>query len=162
MNEPIEEIKSKEIKLDSAAKPADDIQQISGTFAAGGQPDAAKIQQLAAEGFKSIVNLRSPHEVGVLSDEQQQAEAAGLEYVNVPLSPNQPNDELTAKVLWELEELPTPVFFHCGAGARAGALGLIALATQQGLNREQVIAKAQELGLNLEQPHLKSFLENLE
>jgi uncharacterized protein (TIGR01244 family) len=129
--------------------------------AAGGQPDAAQIQQLAAQGFKSIVNLRSPDETGVLSDEQQQAEAAGLNYVNVPLSPNQANDDLTAKVLQELENLPTPIFFHCGAGGRASALALISLATQQGLNREQVIAKAEELGVNIEQPHLKSFLENL-
>ncbi|QYO63942.1 beta-lactamase hydrolase domain-containing protein [Leptolyngbya sp. 7M] len=129
---------------------------------AGGQPDAEAIQQLAEQGFKSIVNLRSPDEAGALSDEQQQATAAGLEYVNVPLSPGEADDSLMAKVLWEVEKLPTPVFFHCGAGARAGALALIALATQQGLNREQVIAKAEEVGVNVEQPHLKSFLESLE
>lgn len=139
-----------------------DAKHISETFAAGGQPDADKIQQLAAEGFKSIVNLRLPHEAGVLDDEQQQAKAAGLEYINLPLSPSEASDDLTAKVLRELETLPTPVFFHCGAGGRASALALIALATQQGLNREQVSAKAQELGVNIEQPHLKRFLESLQ
>jgi uncharacterized protein (TIGR01244 family) len=124
------------------AKLINHAKQIGETFAAGGQPDAAKIQQLAAGGFKSIVNLRSPSETGTLDDEQQQVAAAGLGYVNIPLSPSEAHDDLTAKVLWEIENLPTPIFFHCGAGGRASALALIALATQQGLNREQVIAKA--------------------
>lgn len=100
-------------------------------------------------------------EAGALVDEQQQAEAAGLQYVNVPLKSTEANDGLTAKVLSELEELPTPVYFHCGAGGRANALALIAFATQQKLNREEVLAKVQELGINPEQPHLKQFLESL-
>lgn len=144
------------------SQPNDPPKQISKDFYAGGQPDTETIQQLAEQGFKSIVNLRSPDEAGTFSDEQQQATDAGLAYVNVPLSPGEADDSLMAKVLWELEDLPKPVFFHCGAGARAGALALIALATQQGLNREQVIAKAEEIGVNLDQPHLKSFLESLE
>lgn len=139
----------------------DPFKQISKDFAAGGQPNAAEIQQLAEQGFKSIVNLRSPDEAGVLNDEQQQAEAAGLEYVNVPLSPAQSDDELAAKVLTAVQTLPTPIFMHCGAGARGGALALIALATQEGLNQEQVLAKAEELGINPQQPHLQSFLATL-
>jgi uncharacterized protein (TIGR01244 family) len=135
--------------------------KISEDLTAGGQPDAETIHQLAEQGFKSIVNLRSPTEAGTLNDEQQRAEAAGLQYVNVPLSSSEPNAELTLKVLAELETLPTPVFLHCGAGARGGALALIALATQQGLNREQVLAKAEELGISPEQPHLQSFLATL-
>jgi len=42
-------------------------------------------------------------------------------------------------------------------GGRASAAALIAFATQQ--SREAILAKAQELGINLEQPHLKQFLE---
>jgi len=41
-------------------------------------------------------------------------------------------------------------------GGRASAAALIAFATQQ---KEAILAKAQELGINLEQPHLKQFLE---
>ncbi|WP_313931799.1 MULTISPECIES: hypothetical protein [Nostoc] len=58
--------------------------------------------------------------------------------------------------------MPTPVYFHCGAGGRASALALIAFATQHQLNREQLLAKAKELDINPEQAHLKQFLENLE
>ncbi|WP_260447148.1 fused DSP-PTPase phosphatase/NAD kinase-like protein [Nostoc sp. 2RC] len=116
-----------------------DIKKVSDEYSAGGQPTPETLKQLAEEGYKSVVNLRrrvaacrqtSLDEVGALVDEQQQAQAVGLEYVNVPLKPSQTNDNSTAKVLSELQQLPTPVYFHCGAGGRASALALIAFATQ--------------------------------
>ncbi|WP_445636755.1 Beta-lactamase [Nostoc sp. DSM 114161] len=139
-----------------------DIKKVSDEYSAGGQPTPETLKQLADEGYKSVVNLRSLDETGALADEQQQAQAVGLEYANVPLKPSQANDSSTAKVLSELQQLPTPVYFHCGAGGRASALALIAFATQHQLNREQVLAKAKELDINSEQAHLKQFLENLE
>jgi uncharacterized protein (TIGR01244 family) len=139
-----------------------DIKKISDEFSAGGQPTPEDIKQLTEEGFKSIVNLRSSNESGTLANEQQLAEATGLQYVNVPLQSTKANPKLTAKVLSEVENLPTPIYFHCGAGGRASASALIAFATQQKLNREDVLTKAQELGINPEQPQFKQFLENLQ
>lgn len=136
-----------------------EAKKISDEFSAGGQPTPEDLKQLADEGFKSVVNLRSLNETGVLVDEQQQAVTFGLQYVNVPLQSTEANAELTAKVLTEVDQLPTPVYFHCGVGGRASATALIAFATQQKLSRETVLAKAQELGINLEQPQLKQFLE---
>jgi hypothetical protein len=51
---------------------------------------------------------------------------------------------------------------NCGAGARADALALIALATNEKLSREQILKKAEELGININQPHLNQFLETQE
>ncbi|MBD2353125.1 phosphatase [Tolypothrix sp. FACHB-123] len=138
-----------------------EINKVSDEFSAGGQPTPETLKQLADQGYKSVVNLRALDETGVLEDEEQQAQAVGLEYVNIPLKSNSADDNLTAKVLTEVEQLPTPIYFHCGAGGRASALALITFATQQQLNREQVLAKAQELGINPEQPHIKQFLDSL-
>ncbi len=138
-----------------------DIKKVSDEYSAGGQPTPETLKQLVDEGYKSVVNLRSLDETGALADEQQQAQAVGLEYVNVPLKSTEANDNSTAKVLSELQQLPTPVYFHCGAGGRASALALIAFATQHQLNLEQVLAKAKELDINPDQAHLKQFLENL-
>lgn len=102
-----------------------EIKKISEQFSAGGQPTPETLKQLADAGFKSVVNLRSTDESGVLVDEQQQAEALNLEYRQVQLKPTVADADLTAKVLTELEALPTPVYLHCGAGARANALALI-------------------------------------
>ncbi|AIE76262.1 beta-lactamase hydrolase domain-containing protein [Synechocystis sp. PCC 6714] len=139
-----------------------DIKKVSDEFLAGGQPTPEDLKQLAAEGFKSVVNLRLPDEAGVLADEQQLAEGEGLHYVNVPLQSTEAKAELTATVLSEVEKLPTPIYFHCGAGGRASASALIAFATQQKLSREAVLAKAEQLGINQEQPQLKQFLESFQ
>ncbi|MGH7998447.1 MAG: phosphatase, partial [Brasilonema sp.] len=51
--------------------------KVSEEFYAAGQPTPEDLQQAAQEGFKSVVNLRSPDEKDFFLDEQQQAEAAG-------------------------------------------------------------------------------------
>jgi uncharacterized protein (TIGR01244 family) len=93
-----------------------------------------------------------------LSDEQQKAEAVGLQYANIPLKPTEPNQELTKAALEEIANLPKPILIHCAAGARASGIALIANAIQEGLTYEQIQQKATDLGISLEQPHLKQFL----
>ena len=134
------------------------IKKVSDDLSSAGQVTPEELQQVAQEGFKSVLNLRSPDEAGFLSDEQQQAQVAGLEYANVPLKPTEANQQLTEQVIQEIANLPKPVLIHCAAGARASGIALIANAISEGLTYEQITEKAQELGLNLEQPHLKQFL----
>ncbi|MFN6461674.1 MAG: beta-lactamase hydrolase domain-containing protein [Nostoc sp. DedVER02] len=135
-----------------------DTKKVSEDLSAAGQLTPEELKQAAQEGFKSVLNLRSPDEPGFLSDEQQQAQAAGLQYANIPLKPSEPNQELTDLAIQEIENLPKPILIHCAAGARAGGIALIANAISEGLTYEEISQKAQDLGLNLEQPHLKQFL----
>ncbi|MDZ8033639.1 MAG: sulfur transferase domain-containing protein [Nostoc sp. DedQUE08] len=132
--------------------------KVSDDLSAAPQLNSEELKQAAQEGFKSVLNLRSPDEAGFLSDEQQQAEAAGLQYANVPLKPSEANQEQTELAIQEIENLPKPILIHCAAGARAGGIALIANAISEGLTYEEISQKALELGLNLEQPHLKQFL----
>jgi uncharacterized protein (TIGR01244 family) len=132
--------------------------KISEDLSAAGQPTPEELKQAAQEGFKSVLNLRSPDEPGFLSDEQQQAQAAGLQYANIPLKPSEGNQELTEAAIQEIEDLPKPILIHCAAGARAGGIALISNAISEGLTYEEISQKGQELGFNLEQPHLKQFL----
>ncbi|MEH2365539.1 beta-lactamase hydrolase domain-containing protein [Nostoc sp.] len=132
--------------------------KVSDDLSAAGQLTSEELKQAAQEGFKSVLNLRFPDEAGFLSDEQQQAQAAGLQYANIPLKPSEVNQEQTELAIQEIENLPKPILIHCAAGARAGGIALIANAISEGLTYEEISQKAQELGLNLEQPHLKQFL----
>ncbi|NEU81380.1 sulfur transferase domain-containing protein [Nostoc sp. UIC 10630] len=132
--------------------------KVSEDLSAAGQPTPEELKQAAQEGFKSVLNLRSPDEPGFLGDEQQQAQAAGLQYANIPLKPSEANQELIDTAIQEIENLPKPILIHCAAGARAGGIALISNAISEGLTYEEISQKAQELGLNLEQPHLKQFL----
>lgn len=139
-----------------------DIKKVSDQFSAAGQITPEELQQAAKEGFKSIVNLRSPQETGFQADEQEQALAAGLDYTNIPLNPSEPNQELIDKAIREIEDLPKPILVHCAAGARASAIALIATSIQDGLTTEEITAKAKEIDLKLDQPYLKQFLQHTE
>lgn len=128
------------------------VKKVSDELSAAGQVTPEELQQAAQFGFKSVLNLRSPLEPGYLSDEEQQSAAAGLHYASIPLEASKPNQALTEEAIREIESLPKPVLLHCGAGARATGIALIATAIQEGLTHEEISQKAQELGLNLDQP----------
>jgi len=135
-----------------------DVKKVNDDLSIAGQISAEELRKIAIEGFKSVLNLRDPDENGFFHDEKQQAEIVGLEYVNIPLNSQAPNQELTAEAILEIDHLPKPILIHCAGGARAGGIALIAEAIQSGFTYEQIAQKANELSINLEQPHLKQFL----
>ena len=117
-----------------------DFKKVNDDLSIAGQISAEDLRKIAIEGFKSVLNLRDPDENGFFHDEQQQAEIVGLEYVNVPLNPKEPNQQLTAAIL-EIDHLPKPILIHCAGGARAGGIALIAEAIQVGLTYEEISQK---------------------
>lgn len=135
-----------------------DFKKVNDDLSIAGQISSEELKQLAIGGFKSVLNLRSPDENGFFHDEKQEAQIVGLEYTNIPLNSQAPNPKLTAQAIQSVENLPKPILIHCAGGARAGGIALIAEAIQAGLTYEQIARKANELGINLEQPHLKQFL----
>lgn len=137
---------------------SDAFKAVSDSLSIAGQVTPEQLQQAAEQGFKSVLNLRSSNEPGVLSDEQQKAEVAGLEYANVSLSNSEITADEIANTFQELENLPKPVLVHCGAGQRAGGIALIATALNEGLTIEQITERANELGISPEQPHLRKFI----
>jgi uncharacterized protein (TIGR01244 family) len=139
----------------------ENLKKINDELTVAGQLTPEQFQQAAQEGFKSVLNLRSHDEQGFMSDEQQQAETAGLEYFNIPVNPNAISEELTTEVLKQIDELPKPALIHCASGMRAGAMAFMNLATRQGLTPEQVFEKAAEAGFDCNaNPQLKQFLEH--
>lgn len=111
-----------------------------------GQVIQEQLQQAIQEGFKSVLNLRSPDELGFKVDEQQMAQALGLHYVNVPLKPEALSEELVSKILMHLEQIPKPAVMHCAAGIRSAVIALLSVAIQDRLTPEQTLAKARHLG----------------
>jgi uncharacterized protein (TIGR01244 family) len=136
------------------------IKPVSQNFSSAGQISAQDLEQAAQAGFKSVLNLRSPDEEGFVNDEPEQAKASGLDYANVPISPKETNPQVIEQVIQEVENLPKPILVHCAGGGRATAIALIATATNEGWNHEQIKAKAQELNLNPEHPYLQQFLQD--
>ncbi|AFZ25681.1 hypothetical protein Cylst_3543 [Cylindrospermum stagnale PCC 7417] len=111
-----------------------------------GQVIPTQLEQAIQEGFKSVLNLRSPDELGFSQNEQQLAEGLGLHYAHVPLKLEAMNEELITKILTTLEQIPKPAVVHCAAGMRSTGIALLSIAIQEGLTSEQAFAKARNLG----------------
>ena len=126
-----------------------------------GQIAPEQLKQAAQEGFKSVLNLRASGEEGFLPDEEKQAKAAGLTYVNIPVKKEEISDELTSQVLKEIDELPKPVLVHCASGMRAGAMACMYMATRDGMTAEEGMKAAQAIGFDCQsEPQLKQFFEH--
>lgn len=120
--------------------------QINENLTTTGQVIPKQLEQARQEGFKSILNLRSPDELGFSHDEQGVAEALGLHYANVPLKLEALNEELITKILTALEQIPKPAVVHCAAGMRSTGIALLSIAIKEGLTPEQILSKARNVG----------------
>lgn len=139
--------------------------EISQELTVIGQVQLEQLQQAVEEGFQSVLNLRSPDELGFLKNEQELAESLGLHYVNIPLKLEALHETVITEILQTLEQLPKPVVVHCAAGMRSMAISLLSIAIQQGLTAEQTLAKARKLGFHyvdcqLVSPELKQRFVN--
>jgi uncharacterized protein (TIGR01244 family) len=135
------------------------FQRIDEDCAIARQLTPEQIQQLPQTEFKSVLNLRSPEESGVLGDEQQRIEAVGLTYANVPMPLDRLNSKLAEEVLATLQDLPKPILIYCASARRASAIALLEIARQRDLTPEQVLELGLTMGFDYEaHPNLKLFI----
>lgn len=135
------------------------LQRIDEDCAIAGQLTPEQIQQLPQAGFKSVLNLRSPHEPGVLGTEQQNIEAQGLTYFNVPVLLDKLNATLAEEILQTLQVLPKPVLIYCDTSHRASAIALLELARRRDLAPEEALELGLAMGFDYEaHPNLKLFI----
>ena len=114
-------------------------------LATGGKPSAEALQRLKAQGFKTVVDLRTEGE-GIAS-EKEAVEAQGLRYVSVPVSAAtlQAADVLAvAKVLEDADA--APVLLHCATANRVGALWAL-LKVREGRSLDEAEGAGREIGL---------------
>lgn len=81
------------------------------------EPDPESFKELAAKGFRSVVNLQLSDEKQKIPEEieRQLASEAGLNYAHVPVSAQNLNEQMIDKFREEIERLPKPVLAHCAA-----------------------------------------------
>lgn len=96
------------------------------------QLEPAAMAELAAMGFKSVVNNRPDFEEGphqpTSAQIQAAAEAAGLAYAYLPVQPAYQSPEEIARMAELLAALPRPMVAFCRSGTRSGKLYQAALA----------------------------------
>lgn len=105
--------------------------QMDERFYRGAQPSESDYKSLAALGIKTIVDLRDDP----TSYEKLAAEAAGMRYVNIPMSDSStPRDEQIRQFLSIANDNATGKFFvHCVGGRhRTGVMGAVYRMTHDG------------------------------
>ncbi|SFI44046.1 sulfur transferase domain-containing protein [Nitrosomonas sp. Nm34] len=89
-------------------------------IATGGKLNEGGVQELAEGGFKTVIDLRTESE-GTLA-EKQTVEAAGMRYINIPVTGAGISEEQLTNFSSIIEQAATPVLLHCASGNRAGAM----------------------------------------
>lgn len=99
-------------------------------FGTAGQITPEDIQEIAAKGYKSVINNRPDGEGGpsqpLSSDIEAAAVAAGLKYVYLPVVSGQLTREQVEEMAKLLEALPKPTLAFCRSGARSTNLYMFA------------------------------------
>ncbi len=99
---------------------------------------------LAAHGFKTVIDMRVANEG--TNREKALVEAAGLVYVNIPMTVANISPEHVEAFTQALQKSPKPILVHCGSGNRAGAIWASYLISQ-GSDVEEAIAAGRKAGM---------------
>lgn len=112
-------------------------------YATSPQINVADIAQIAAMGFKSVINNRPDGEGGdaqpLSKDIQAAAEQAGLRYVYQPVISGQLTAADAVRLGEILAELPQPVFAFCRTGARCTKLYGMAMQGESGFSQSMPV-----------------------
>jgi uncharacterized protein (TIGR01244 family) len=123
--------------------------KVDAVVACGGATDTAALNGLKADGFKTIINLRTAGEQGAnLAENAAKAKELGLNYVSIPFSPQKPDPAAVDAFLGEIAKKNNqPVFVHCGSASRVGAFWLVKRVLQDGWTVEKATEEAKLIGL---------------
>jgi uncharacterized protein (TIGR01244 family) len=125
----------------------DNFRQLSDDIAISGQPSPEDLDSLQAQGFRTVVNLRTDDEPGLLDDEEREVENRGLNYASVPVSPALLDDVAVARFSQELESVDgKPALVHCKSAGRAGMMVLLHMAVQNGWSVQKALQAGKEMG----------------
>lgn len=124
--------------------------QINDTLSVGRDPPGEEdLPEIAAAGFRSVVDLRVAGEAAQAlppAAEARAVEARGLRYANLPVPTGRLDEAALDRFQALFEELPKPIFVHCASGKRAGTFALAQAGSAAGLSGNQVVERIAEAG----------------
>lgn len=131
----------------AAAAQAGDFAQPRPGLHTGGQPTPEQLDALAAQGVRTVIDLR-PGSEDHGYDEARAAEQRKLRYVQLPIAGPQDLTPANAAALKRLlDDSDGGVLLHCASGNRAGALLALMAAQEEHLPPAQALELGKEAGM---------------
>lgn len=127
----------------------------------GGQPTEAGIKRLKALGIRTVVDLRDDD--GRAKREESWVKAAGMRFVNIPLSNLLgPKDERIDAILKQIElDENRPVFIHCKRGSdRTGTAIAVYRISHDHWTDKQANVEAKKFGFGWWQVFMKHYIDD--
>jgi len=113
---------------------------ISDALATSGQPSAAQLGRLHAQGYAAVINLAPPGSYGALRDESQLVAAAGMQYLNIPVDFDKPDPRDFERFRAALGRLHGQrVWVHCQMNMRASVFVLLYRVIDEGVAIDRAI-----------------------
>ncbi|MBD2347006.1 beta-lactamase hydrolase domain-containing protein [Anabaena subtropica] len=123
------------------------VRKINDQLAIAGQIIPDQFSKISEDGYKSVLNLRSPDEKEQLDNEKDKLEFLGLHYINLPVKLEEINHKGTLQVLQTIDKLPKPTLIHCDNSIRSSVIAFLYIATKQGISFEKALELIKNLGL---------------
>lgn len=102
---------------------APNVVPISATLVTSGQPRAAALRQLAAQGFGAVIYLAPPTVPDAVRDEAKILEGQGIAYLNIPIRFDKPTSQDFESLVAALAKFSDrKVLVHCQVNMRASSL----------------------------------------
>ena len=111
----------------------------------GGQPEPEGYATLKAMGIRTVINLRTRH------GEREAVEAAGMQYVEIPMSFLKKADPATVRKALSVMSDPAnqPVYIHCNVGVdRSGVVVAVYRMEVDGWSKAEAEAEMEAYGFN--------------
>lgn len=123
------------------------LKKITDELWVSGQPTEEALRTIGGQ-FRTVVNLRTADENGVLPNEERLVEDAGLNYAPIPVTPVSLDDAAVERFSQAVSSTDsTPALIHCQGGGRAGVLTLLHLAVTNGWRAERALLEGEALGI---------------
>jgi len=119
------------------------------------------IQELVKHSFNTVIDLRTESEG--TPGEKKAVEAAGMTYINIPVTNDGVNEMQLATFKRALEQASPPILIHCATGNRAGAMWT-AYRLKEGIPPETAFKEGRAAGMNagMEEKIRKSWCSEIE
>ena len=129
----------------SAALGSTNNVHVCGDLFLAGQPTPDDIHAIKEKGVRRVITLRTDGEIEW--DEKAAVEAAGLEFVSIPLRGVETlTDEALDRITKLLGDQSQATILHCGSANRVGGVWIAHRVLNQGVEIETAVAEAKEIG----------------